>query len=129
MIDHAGLRYEIGICLQTGWLVWVEGPYPPGRWSDLDIAENCLHGDLDRGELYLTDGTYRDRNGFARKTPNGSIKADQRMKDLAGARLGHVKKLLKNYGILHRCFRHDRTMHGRVLQAVANVVQATLMTE
>ena len=33
-----GLRYEVGVCIQTGDIVWINGPYPPGEWNDLQIA-------------------------------------------------------------------------------------------
>ena len=33
-----GLRYEIVVCMQTGWIVMVNGPHPCGDWSDLCIA-------------------------------------------------------------------------------------------
>ena len=29
-----GLRYEIGVCIKTGWIVWVNGPFPAGAWPD-----------------------------------------------------------------------------------------------
>ena len=28
--NHAGVRYEIGICIKTGWIVWINGPFPCG---------------------------------------------------------------------------------------------------
>lgn len=127
-INHAGLRYEIGICIQTGWIVWVNGPYPPGHWPDLAIARDGINEALGPGELYLADGTYRDGNGFA-ETPNGLNNADQRMKSIARARHERVNGMLKNFGCLSRCFRHHRTLHGRLVEAVANVVQAALMLE
>jgi len=38
--NHAGLRYEIGICIVTGWIVWINGPFPCGpfpcgAWPDM----------------------------------------------------------------------------------------------
>ena len=32
-----GLRYEVGIAIQSGDIVWVHGPFPPGRFPDLTI--------------------------------------------------------------------------------------------
>ena len=34
-----GVRYEVGICIQTGWIVWLNGPFPCGEFPDLKIAK------------------------------------------------------------------------------------------
>ena len=36
----AGVRYEIGVCIQTGDIVWTNGPFPCGRWQDLKIFQH-----------------------------------------------------------------------------------------
>jgi hypothetical protein len=50
------IRYEIGICIQTRWIIWVNGPFPCGDWPDLKIARECLIHMLDDGEFYSTGG-------------------------------------------------------------------------
>ena len=132
-LKHAGLRYEVGVCLQTGWIVWTNGPYRPGQWPDLPISRDGLTDALDDDELFLADGTYRDGHGWA-DTPTGLNNADQRMKAKARARHERVNGLLKNFHCLRDCFRHHRTKHGRVFMACANIVQArsswrTLLSE
>jgi hypothetical protein len=37
-----GLRHEIGVCIQTGWIVWVNGPHVFGAWPDLKIVQEKL---------------------------------------------------------------------------------------
>jgi hypothetical protein len=32
-----GLRYEVGVCILSGEIVWANGPYEPGKWNDLEI--------------------------------------------------------------------------------------------
>jgi hypothetical protein len=49
-LNSAGLRYEIGITIQTGDLVWTNGPYPCGNWPDLRIARNGICDELDPGK-------------------------------------------------------------------------------
>ena len=56
--EGPGVRYEIGICITTGWIVWINGPYRCGTWPDLSIARDCLHEALDNGERYIADGGY-----------------------------------------------------------------------
>ena len=54
----AGLRYEVAVSIQTGWIVWLNGPYPAGQFNDHQIADDNLHLSLDPGERYLGDRIY-----------------------------------------------------------------------
>ena len=51
------------------------------------------------------------------------------MKKDAKKRHECINGLLKEYHILSDCFRHHRTKHGRVFNAVANIVQARIRLE
>ena len=42
-MKHASLRCEIGVCIQTVWIVWVNGPCPAGQWPDLAIGRDGLN--------------------------------------------------------------------------------------
>ena len=55
-----GLRYEVGIGITTGWIVWVNDPFPPGEFNDLKIAKSSLIYFLDDGEKYVADKGYQD---------------------------------------------------------------------
>ena len=33
----AGLCYEVGVCIQTGFIVWINGPFAVGKYSDITI--------------------------------------------------------------------------------------------
>ena len=54
----AGLRYEVAIAIQTGHVVWTNGPYPAG-WSDLKIFRDKLKKKLKNGERVEADKGYR----------------------------------------------------------------------
>ena len=41
-----GLRYEIGIAIQSGDIVWVNGPFPCGEYADLTIFRGGLKNKL-----------------------------------------------------------------------------------
>jgi hypothetical protein len=51
----AGLRYKIGIAIQTGWVVWKNGPFPCGSFPDIKIARRDLVPILLPGEKYIAD--------------------------------------------------------------------------
>lgn len=123
-----GVRYEVGICIQTGWIVWINGPYPCGEWTDLKIARDGVIYMLDPGEKFLADGIYSPLHGWS-ETPSGHNNLDQKMKADARARHETINGMFKQFGVLERCFRHRVSLHGKVFLAVANLVQATIQLE
>ena len=50
-----GLRYEIGVCIHTGAIVWVHGPFPPGDYPDISIFRHALIFMLDNNERVEAD--------------------------------------------------------------------------
>jgi hypothetical protein len=124
-LNRAGLRYEIGITIQTGDLVWINGPYPCGDWPDLRIARNGICDELDPGEKYLGDGGYRDGNQWA-ETPNGLNDHDQRQKQMARARHETMNGRFKQWNILKAIFRHNIAKHGAAFRAIACITQLSI---
>jgi len=55
-----GLRYEVGLCIRTGLIVWTNGPFRAGGNSDLGIFQRGLRHRLVPGEKAIADGTYKD---------------------------------------------------------------------
>ena len=68
----AGLCYEVGICIQTGDIVWFNGPFPCGEWPDLKIFRSKLKGKLPPGELVEADQGYHGKPTKVR-TPNDYV--------------------------------------------------------
>jgi len=122
-LKHAGLRYEVGICMKTGWIVWINGPFMCGAWNDLRIARDSLHGYLLPGEQYVADGGYR--NPYAR-TPNGLNNDEQRMYALARARHETVNWRFKVFKCMQDEWRHSHVKHGQAFRAVAIITQMAI---
>jgi hypothetical protein len=121
----------VGICIQTGWIVWINGPYPPGDFPDVSISRDGLTDALAFDELFLADEGYADSCGYA-DTPHGDQDhdEDQVMKKNARARHETINEIFKEFHVLKDCFRHHRTKHGsRVFTAVANITQAKIQLE
>jgi hypothetical protein len=38
----SALRYELGVDIRGGNLVWIQGPYPAGKWPDIKIFNAIL---------------------------------------------------------------------------------------
>ena len=125
---HAALRYEIGICIQTGWIVWVNGPYPAGQWQDLSISRDGLNQALKKGEMFVADGGYADSHGWS-MTPSGYNTREQYMKAVARARHETVNSRLKLFGILRQRFRHAVEKHWIVMGAIINISQIIIEEE
>lgn len=63
----SGLRYEAAVCILTGELVWINGPFEPGIWNDVSIFRSCLLSMLEDGERVEADDGYI---GAAQDTSN-----------------------------------------------------------
>lgn len=120
-----GMRYEVGICIATGWIVWIHGPFPCGAWPDLRIARDALIYSLDEYEYYLGDGGYSDGNQYS-ETPNGLHDFDQRQKATVHARHETVNKRFKQWGALRDVYRHKHQNHSAVFRAIANITQLAI---
>jgi hypothetical protein len=125
-LKRAGLRYEIAICIQTGEPVWINGPFPCGSWSDLRIARYALVDALDDGECYLADSGYRDGKQFS-VTPSGMHSFSDRQKSAVRSRHETLNKRYKDWGALRRLYRHSPVSHSKVMHAIANIVQVTIL--
>ena len=65
-----GLRYEVGVCIATGNIVWIHGPFRGGK-NDISISQaGILRGPLEEGEMCEADNGYQGEDVFI-KTPAG----------------------------------------------------------
>ena len=51
----SALRYEIGVSILGGDLVWIQGPYPAGAFNDIKIFNKVLRHFLEPGERIEAD--------------------------------------------------------------------------
>ena len=120
-----GLRYEIGICIKTGHLVWFHGPFPCGAYSDLKIynlkLKHCLHP----GEKVIADQGYKGEYSICTKI---DAKNESHKKSMSICRARHetINRRFKCFQCLQQIWRHDRAKHEFVFMAVATIVQIEL---
>ena len=55
----SALRYELGVDILAGNLVWIQGPYPAGKYTDIKIFNKVLRNFLEPGEQVEVDEGYR----------------------------------------------------------------------
>ena len=118
------MRYEICVCIQTGDIVRVAGPYKAGRYADLSIfrlggLKQLL---LDAGEMAEADNGYKGEP-FAISLPDdGPAWMSTRKKD-ARSRHETVNKRFKDWGCMSGVFAYDIKLHTYFFRAVAALTQ------
>ena len=124
----SALRYELGVDIITGHLVWINGPFPAGAFPDVEIFRSCLSLWLDRDERFEADDGYIGDAPYKVKCPASLTNPDetQAMQSIVRMRQETINMRLKQWEILKQVYRHDITKHGYVLRAVAVVVQVAI---
>lgn len=119
-----GLRYEIGLCIRTGHIVWTNGPYPCGQFNDIQIARDIYIHLLNEGELTLADKGYRDSTNFIFPNDNNNRRHKQIM-----SRHETLNSKIKKFEVLNQRFRHPLYRHPLCFHAVVNVTQLSIEFE
>lgn len=113
----AGIRYEIGISIVEGWIVWASGGLPCGEWSDLKIAKD-LYIHFAKNEVTLADRGYPLKPYF--KQPSNALER----KILA--RHETLNRRLKEFSILSVTFRNSLKRHPLIFHAIVNIIQVSI---
>ncbi len=110
-----------------GNLVWIQGPYPAGKWLDIKIFNAVLANFLERYERVEANDGYRGHPNKVKCPLNDIAPAEKlAMQERVRARHETINGHLKNWGILSQVFRHDIRCHGEVFQACAVLTQLTI---
>lgn len=125
-LNGAGIRYEIGLNISTGDIVWAFGGVPCGQYPDLSLARLAYTSSVDDGELTIADDGYQDPEYFIypKRYPET---ADQQ--DRIRARQETVNSRIKSFSVLSVPFRGKgihRQFHPKCFYAVVNIVQLSI---
>ena len=114
-----GLRYEVAICIQTGDVVWINGPYPAGCTHDLRIFRDSLMTYLDDGERVEADGGYIGECPRHCKCPSHLTTPEETayMQSRVRSRQETINKNLKDWTVLQVIYRNDPGDHPYVFRA------------
>ena len=119
----AGVRYELGVAIYSGDIVWINGPYECSV-NDLTIFRDALMFYLDKDERVEADKGYRGVDPEFAKTPAGLTRGkEKKLQSTVRSRHETVNKRLKQFGILSGVYRHDLFNHNFVFRAVAVITQ------
>ena len=123
----SALRYELGVSILGGDLVWIQGPYPAGKYTDRKIFNKVLRHYLEPGEGVEADDGYR---GHASKIecPKNDANPAANLAMQGRARTHHetLNGRLKNWGILKQLICHHISLHGNVFRAYAVLTQLAI---
>jgi hypothetical protein len=113
----AGLRYEVATSIQSGEIVWTNGPFLPGDFPDISIFRRDLIYKLDDDEKVEADLGYRGEPSFIR------LPDKTREQQMVSARHETCNGRFKQWGALSQHFRHATAKHSWVFQAVVVITQ------
>ena len=119
------MRYEVCLCILTGDIVWINGPYNAGRWPDINIFRDSLLSHLGENERVEADDGYIGEAPQYVKCPKSFVNPTETefMQQRCRNRQETVNKRFKQWGILKQRYRHDIVAHGEAFRAVVVLTQ------
>lgn len=120
----AALRYEIGISLKTGHIIWKFGGYPAGAYPDLKLARELYVHQVIQGELTFADDGYQDEQYFI--LPRHTNAKGHKF---IMSRHETVNKRIRHFKILKNTFYHDLEKHQKCFYAVTNITALIIKFE
>ena len=121
-----GVKYEVAVCIETGWIVWFYGPFKSGK-NDLLVAREGVDLILDHGERYIADKAYLSQCSVI---PYDALNdADRHYMRVVRGRHETINRLFKMFAVLGNPFRRDPYKHGLYAHTIANIIQIGIMFE
>ena len=93
-----GLRYEVGLCIKTGDIVWWHGPFAPGLYNDNMVFKDALLKSLKKGEQVEADAGYKPSAPAAK--PNYTVPSCWHMATKVPMRHETCNRRVKQWKIL-----------------------------
>jgi len=130
-LNGPGVKYEVGVCIKTGRIVWINGPFIGGT-HDSTIFKRGLSELLHEDEAVEVDKGYKGDNRM--RVPHlGYDSRERKMKSVARAQHECVNGRLKQFNVLTTHFRHMKpnragmmSKHKLCFYAVAVITQLKL---
>lgn len=128
-----GVAYEVAVCILTGWIVWVNGPFPCGDWPDIEIFRASLLSMLGHGERVEADDGYSGESPLYCRLP-GSQPTDpyfEGLRQRVRNRQETVNSRFKDWKCLKEAFHHAHDFaqkHSDCFHAVAVITQLEIQT-
>jgi hypothetical protein len=123
-----GVRYEVALCIQTGDIVWINGPYNCGQWTDIKIFREALIHELEEAERVEADDGDIEEAPLHVKCPKCITNPEEceSMQQRVRNRQETVNNRFKFWEVLKQIFRHELTLHGDVFRCIAIISQLVI---
>ncbi len=123
----SALHYEIGVSIIGGDLVWIQGPYPAGRFNEIAIFNKVLRHFLEPGERVEADNGYFGAADKIMCSENPCNPVENKgMQSRARYRHETIDGRFKTWGILQQMYCHDIRRHDEVFRAIAMMTQLAI---
>jgi hypothetical protein len=122
-LNGPGYKYEVGVCISTADIVWVNGPFKAGRADKTIFQEDGLRDALCNDKCVEADAGYQGDDKL--KNPNISqSRKDRKEKSKVRGRHENVNGFLKKFSVLANVFRHKlKEKHQMCFEAIAVITQ------
>ena len=108
------------MCIQTGLIVWIDGPFAAGKYNDITIFRSKMIYKLLDWEMVEVDQGYVGQPDKIRVKYELGVSENQfEAKTRVRARGEMINGRFKNFHILTDRYRHKISMHSYVFCAVA----------
>ena len=122
------MKYEVGVCLKTSWIVWINDPFK-GAENDATIFKNGLPTELHEEEAVEADRCYKGDDKL--KLPGIDITSEEKkMKSNRRAQHEAINGRLKQFNVLTTHFRRMKPKregmihkYGMFFNAMAVITQ------
>ena len=121
-----GVCYEVSLCICTGNIVWIHGPFPCGQRPDIKVFRHALICELEEGEKVQVDLGYRGEPRHVNEANLFLTSQGKHQKSLVRSQHETINKRFKQWNCLHWIFCHHVSKHGPVFRAVAVITQLAL---
>ena len=125
-----GLRYEIALCILTGDIVSVIGPFPCGDWPDIEVFRFALKQMLGDCERVEADDGYVGDDPVNVRVPGSVVHNHDGKQKYVRARVRRrhetVNKRIKQFKCMDTVFRHDLSFHAACFRACAVLTQLSI---
>ena len=122
------LWYEVGLDILRGRISWIHGPFPAGRWPNINIFCDGLVHHLGQNERVKAN------DGYSGEAP-GKVKClasvvnpieNEGMQSRVRNRHETVNKWFKLWGVLNQIYRHNIDAHAYIFRAIVVLTQLSL---
>ena len=126
-LNHAAIRYEIGMALGSSHIVWAAGGVKPGLCNDLSLARRGILKKIRALQRVAADKGYRGDERIItpyKLSPTNMAKIKSIL-----ARHEIINKRLKQFACLRNAFVHNRKKHPTCFYAVLYITELSLQIQ